>query len=148
MKAKTTVMTTCHVIILNILTSLTTTISHRFIWTTPQDDHQSGINDDGYCERSWKFFVEANDAGTWIRVLEKCVKFIEEYMIRERYKSHFKVIRSYALAFAKSVEVWNDGNDLLVYDIDETLFSNLPLTYLKDEYDKSTIEILFICVEN
>ncbi|GJU39291.1 acid phosphatase 1 [Tanacetum coccineum] len=125
-------MTTGHVIITTILillTSLTTTISHRLIRTTPQDHHHqsSGIinDEDGYC-KSWKFAIEANDAGTWTRVPEKCVKFVEEYMNGERYRSDSEVIASYALAFAKSVAVGNDGKDVWVFDIDETLLSNLP----------------------
>ncbi|GJX49681.1 acid phosphatase 1 [Tanacetum coccineum] len=107
-------MTTCHVIILIILlTSLTTTISHRLIHTTPQDHHHqsSGI---------------INDAGTWTRVRVKCVKFVEKYMKGERYNSDSKVIVSYALPFAKSVAVGNDGKDVWVFDIDETLLSKLP----------------------
>ncbi|GJX22672.1 reverse transcriptase domain-containing protein [Tanacetum coccineum] len=106
-------MTTCHVIILIfLLTSLTTTISHRLIHTTPQDHHHqsSGI---------------INDAGTWTRVPVKCVKFVEKYMKGERYNSDSEVIASYALPFAKSVAVGNDGKDVWVFDIDKTLLSKL-----------------------
>ncbi|PWA64354.1 hypothetical protein CTI12_AA345260 [Artemisia annua] len=89
------------------------------------DHHQSPESDSGYCE-SWKFSVEVNDAGTWTRVPEKCVEFVEEYMNGERYRMDSEVIASHALKFAKSVGVRNDGKDVWVFDIDETLLSNLP----------------------
>ena len=54
------------------------------------------------------------------------MEFVEEYMNGERYKMDFEVVASYALKFAKSVGVRNDGKDVWVFDIDETLLSNLP----------------------
>ncbi|GKB75408.1 acid phosphatase 1 [Tanacetum coccineum] len=129
-------MTTGHVIITTILillTSLTTTISHRLIRTTPQDHHHqsSGIinDEDGYCE-SWKFAIEANYAWNHGHSRRMNVKVSWEYMNGEkkkkRYRSDSEVIASYALAFAKNVAVGNDGKDVWVFDIDETLLSNLP----------------------
>ncbi|GKB07375.1 acid phosphatase 1-like protein [Tanacetum coccineum] len=44
----------------------------------------------------------------------------------ERYRSDSEVIASYALKFAKTVGVGNDGKDVWVFDIDETLLLNLP----------------------
>ena len=54
------------------------------------------------------------------------MEFVEEYMNGERYRMDSEVIASNALKFAKSVGVRNDGKDVWVFDIDETLLSNLP----------------------
>lgn len=78
-----------------------------------------------YCD-SWRFSIETNDAGPWSRIPKKCEQFVKEYMTGERYRSDSEVIADYALSFAKTVELAGDGKDAWVFDIDETLLSNLP----------------------
>ncbi|KAD2393827.1 hypothetical protein R6Q59_000481 [Mikania micrantha] len=82
-------------------------------------------NDDSFCE-SWKFLIESNDAGVWYVVPESCVKFVKEYMNGERYRSDSEVIVDYALEYAKTVNISGDGRDAWIFDVDETLLSNLP----------------------
>jgi predicted secreted acid phosphatase len=58
---------------------------------------------------------------------------VEKYMTPttgSRYQSDSNAIAGDALAFAKTVKVSNEGKDAWVFDIDETLLSNLP--YYKD----------------
>ncbi|KVH93852.1 acid phosphatase 1-like [Cynara cardunculus var. scolymus] len=78
-----------------------------------------------FCE-SWKFSIETNDVGVWYVVPEKCVSFVQEYMNGERYRSDSEVIADYALKHARTVNIAGDGKDAWIFDIDETLLSNMP----------------------
>jgi len=44
----------------------------------------------------------------------------------EVYSSDSQMIAAESLEFAKSVQITGDGKDVWVFDIDETLLSNLP----------------------
>ncbi|CAK7337383.1 unnamed protein product [Dovyalis caffra] len=81
--------------------------------------------DDVYCN-SWRFSVETNDVGYWDYVPSGCVSYVQDYMTGDGYRSDSEVVASYALAFAKTVEIAGDGKDAWVFDVDETLLSNLP----------------------
>ncbi|KAL5768712.1 hypothetical protein ACOSP7_015256 [Xanthoceras sorbifolium] len=88
-------------------------------------DHKIRVNDGLYCE-SWKFSIETNDAGSWNNIPSRCVKFVQDYMTGDRYLSDSDVVSEYGLDFAKTVNVSGDVKDAWVFDIDETLLSNLP----------------------
>ncbi|TKY44547.1 Acid phosphatase 1 [Spatholobus suberectus] len=78
-----------------------------------------------YCD-SWRLAVETNNAGAWERVPVSCVEFVAEYMVGERYRRDCKVVGDFSSAFAKGVGLVGDGRDAWVFDIDETLLSNVP----------------------
>ncbi|KAI3447063.1 hypothetical protein Pfo_003728 [Paulownia fortunei] len=80
---------------------------------------------DLYCE-GWRFTVETNDAGSWTRIPERCVDFVKEYITGERYWSESDAVADNAVAYAKAVGVSGNGKDAWVFDIDETLLSNVP----------------------
>lgn len=83
-------------------------------------------DDDGrYCD-SWRFSVETNDAGKWDSVPSRCQQFVQDYMTGERYLSDSTAVADYSLQFARGVEIASDGRDAWVFDIDETLLSNVP----------------------
>lgn len=82
--------------------------------------------DDGlYCE-SWRFSVETNDAGVWTQVPARCVGFVRDYMTGERYASDGGMVSNNSVTFAGGVGIAGDGKDAWIFDIDETLLSNLP----------------------
>ncbi|KAF9616018.1 hypothetical protein IFM89_027957 [Coptis chinensis] len=78
-----------------------------------------------YCN-SWKFSVEANDAGSWKQVPERCLEFVKNYVTGDQYVSDSGLVAYDSLEFAKTVEIRGDGKDVWIFDIDETLLSNLP----------------------
>lgn len=78
-----------------------------------------------YCS-SWRFTVETNDAGAWTRVPARCVDFVKEYITGDLYGSELEAVSANAAAFARAVGVSGDGRDAWVFDIDETLLSNVP----------------------
>lgn len=47
-------------------------------------------------------------------------------MTGDRYLSDLAAVANYSLSFARGVEIGGDGKDAWVFDIDETLLSNLP----------------------
>ncbi|XP_027357411.1 acid phosphatase 1-like [Abrus precatorius] len=77
-----------------------------------------------YCD-SWRLAVETNNAGAWGRVPASCVGFVKEYMYGDHYWRDIEVVGNFSSAFAKSVGLGEDGRDAWVFDIDETLLSNL-----------------------
>lgn len=82
---------------------------------------------DTKCE-SWKFAVEVNAAGSWNSVPRPCIKFVREYFNTDRYLADSSAVEKYSVNFASSVNV--NGKDAWVFDVDETLLSNLP--YYRD----------------
>ncbi|KAF8393465.1 hypothetical protein HHK36_021709 [Tetracentron sinense] len=82
-------------------------------------------DDNLYCE-SWRFTVETNDAGLWEEVPKRCVKFVQDYMTGNGYGSDSELVSEDSSSFAATVNISGDGKDAWVFDIDETLLSNLP----------------------
>lgn len=80
---------------------------------------------DFYCN-SWRFTVETNDAGAWSRVPEKCMDFVKDYTTGDLYQSDLEAVADNAAVHAKTAVVSGDGRDAWVFDIDETLLSNVP----------------------
>lgn len=70
--------------------------------------------------------METNDAGYWSVIPARCHDYVVDYMTGDRYISDSEIVAADSLAFAKSVKLAGDGKDAWVFDIDETLLSNLP----------------------
>ncbi|KAL8137017.1 hypothetical protein V2J09_003018 [Rumex salicifolius] len=85
-------------------------------------DHRSYS---AYCE-SWKSSVEMNDAGKWATVPGQCEQFVKNYMTGHRYLSDSIIVAKEAFSFAENVAIVGDGFDCWIFDVDETLLSNLP----------------------
>ena len=90
----------------------------------PGSDGSRSSAADTYCE-SWRLAAETNNAGTWDVIPSVCVDSVAGYLNGDQYGSDYGVIADYALAFAKTVEVSGDGKDVWIFDIDETLLTNL-----------------------
>ncbi|KAG8491513.1 hypothetical protein CXB51_014898 [Gossypium anomalum] len=90
---------------------------------------RSDIDDDLYCA-SWQLAVETNNAGSWATIPSRCVPFVRDYMTGQRYASDCEVVANYSLAYASTVQIASDGKDAWVFDVDETLLTNLP--YYRD----------------
>ncbi|CAH2077604.1 unnamed protein product [Thlaspi arvense] len=77
-----------------------------------------------YCE-SWRLSVETNNAGPSEVVPSKCVRSLETYYNQGQFDNDYSIVATYTLAYAKTVKIGGDGKDAWVFDIDETLLSNL-----------------------
>ena len=96
-------------------------ISSETIIKLPSENEISG----DYCD-SWMLAVETNNVGAWDHIPANCVDSVGEYMIGERYKRDCEVVGKFSTEFAKRVVFSGDGRDAWVFDIDETLLSNVP----------------------
>ncbi|XVE98062.1 hypothetical protein REPUB_Repub03eG0073000 [Reevesia pubescens] len=47
-------------------------------------------------------------------------------MTGQRYMSDSEIVADYSLGYASSVEIAGDGKDVWIFDVDETLLTNLP----------------------
>ncbi|WCJ36437.1 HAD superfamily subfamily IIIB acid phosphatase [Euphorbia peplus] len=77
------------------------------------------------CE-SWRFSVEANNLNPWKTIPQECADYVRGYVMGRGYQFDLERVSSEARLYAKSVEIGVDGKDVWVFDIDETLLSNLP----------------------
>ncbi|KAJ4832759.1 hypothetical protein Tsubulata_019803 [Turnera subulata] len=109
-----------------LFTLISSTISTQVI-QLPSAKHTTdgGGQDNLYCD-SWRFSVETNDAGSWTTVPSRCLSYVKGYVTGEHYVSDSEVVAANSLDFAKTVKLAGDGKDAWVFDIDETLLSNLP----------------------
>ncbi|CAH8322429.1 unnamed protein product [Eruca vesicaria subsp. sativa] len=97
-------------------------ISSRVMKLPVTVESPSTIN--SYCE-SWRLAVETNNAITWKVVPSECVSYLETYYNKGQFDNDYNVVARYALDFAKTVKIGGDGKDAWVFDVDETLLSNL-----------------------
>jgi len=88
----------------------------------PQDTHY-------YCD-AWRFGVETNTVRFWTQVPSDCVEYVKNYMVGSQYSMDLQMVANesidYASALILSGSVSGNGKDAWVFDIDETLLSNLP----------------------
>lgn len=75
---------------------------------------------------SWRFAVEANNLKAWKSIPGECVEYVKEYMMGRGYAFDLETVSKEAGDYAKSVQLNGDGKDVWIFDIDETLLSNLP----------------------
>lgn len=75
---------------------------------------------------TWRFAVEANNLNPWKTVPRECLEYVRDYMMGRGYGLDLERVSNEAGVYAKSVELRGDGKDAWIFDIDETLLSNLP----------------------
>ncbi|CAH2077606.1 unnamed protein product [Thlaspi arvense] len=90
----------------------------------PGSDGSRSAAADTYCQ-SWRLAVETNNVGTWDVIPSICVDSVAGYLNGDQYGSDYDIIADYALAFAKTVQISGDGKDVWIFDIDETLLTNI-----------------------
>ncbi|XP_078431940.1 acid phosphatase 1-like [Wolffia australiana] len=107
-------------------TAAAATQSYSLLATVPEIPYDIAVgNEDSlFCE-SWKFSVETNDAGFWKSIPLRCLDFVKSYMNGPRYASDCAVVADESIAYASRVPI-SGSNDAWIFDVDETLLSNLP----------------------
>ncbi|XP_051122810.1 acid phosphatase 1-like [Andrographis paniculata] len=74
---------------------------------------------------SWRVAVEANNVSPWTRIPEECGDYLASY-IGGGYEMDLEIVSEQAAIFARSFNLSMDGKDVWIFDVDETLLSNLP----------------------
>ncbi|XP_047327367.1 acid phosphatase 1 [Impatiens glandulifera] len=75
---------------------------------------------------SWRFAAETNNLSPWDTVPIECGEYVKEYMEGRGYGFDLERVSKEAGSFAKNFKLNEDGKDAWIFDIDETLLSNLP----------------------
>lgn len=70
--------------------------------------------------------MEGNDVIPWKTIPRECGDYVEEYMRGRDYAFDLERVSEDAGIYARSLNLNNDGKDAWVFDVDETLLSNLP----------------------
>ncbi|XP_042399325.1 acid phosphatase 1-like [Zingiber officinale] len=84
-----------------------------------------GAADDYLCD-SWRLSVETNNAGPFRSFPTTCIPYVKKYFSGDWYFSDSEVVAGDSLYFAASVPIEGDGKDIWIFDVDETLLSNIP----------------------
>ncbi|XP_020575264.1 acid phosphatase 1-like [Phalaenopsis equestris] len=79
---------------------------------------------EAYCE-SWRLSVETNNAGNWKKISSRCASSVEAYVRGPQYALDSKVVSRLAQNYAKNIRLAGDGMDSWIFDVDETLLSNI-----------------------
>ncbi|KAL2327103.1 hypothetical protein Fmac_020530 [Flemingia macrophylla] len=75
---------------------------------------------------AWRVAGEANNLGEWKAVPEECAEYVKAYMTGKGYLADLDIVSKEAAEFARTLQPAADGKDAWIFDIDETLLSNLP----------------------
>ncbi|CAN6191447.1 unnamed protein product [Urochloa humidicola] len=78
---------------------------------------------------SWRLAAEANNLSPWKAVPAECAAHVRGYVTGVAYRSDLELVARESAAYARTAAPQlrgGDGRDAWVFDIDETLLSNLP----------------------
>ncbi|EMS57964.1 Acid phosphatase 1 [Triticum urartu] len=75
---------------------------------------------------SWVLGVEAHNVRDWKTVPASCEGYVGHYMLGKHFRRDSKVVVDQALAYVDSLKLAGNGEEVWVFDIDETTLSNLP----------------------
>nr|CAB3492992.1 unnamed protein product [Digitaria exilis] len=77
------------------------------------------------CE-SWRLAAEANNLAPWAAVPAECAAHVRGYLTGAGYRSDLELVARESAAYARAAPLGGDGRDAWIFDVDETLLSNLP----------------------
>ncbi|KAG7541551.1 HAD-like superfamily [Arabidopsis thaliana x Arabidopsis arenosa] len=75
---------------------------------------------------SWRFAAETNNLAPWKTIPAECADYVKDYLMGEGYVVDVERVSEEAKLYASSFQSNGDGKDIWIFDIDETLLSNLP----------------------
>ncbi|KAL6861503.1 hypothetical protein ACP4OV_017203 [Aristida adscensionis] len=78
---------------------------------------------------SWRLAAEANNLAPWRAVPPECAPHVRAYVTGLAYRSDLELVARESAAYARAAAaslLRRDGRDAWVFDVDETLLSNLP----------------------
>nr|ACG40987.1 acid phosphatase 1 precursor [Zea mays] len=76
---------------------------------------------------SWRLAAEANNLAPWRAVPPECAPHVRDYVTGVAYRSDLDLVARESAAYARAAApLGADGRDAWVFDVDETLLSNLP----------------------
>lgn len=86
-----------------------------------------------YCE-SWRMNVELHNIREFEVVPEECTQYVKKYVTSTQYDVDSELAMEECTVYlSTSCELKKDGRDAWIFDIDDTLLSNVPY-YKKHNY--------------
>jgi len=71
--------------------------------------------------------AEANNLASWKALPPECAQHVRDYVTCAAYCSDLELVARESAAYARAaLPLGDDGRDAWVFDVDETLVSNLP----------------------
>lgn len=93
----------------------------------PTAEAHAGADDDAQLRcAAWRFAAEANNLSPWKTIPPECGGYVKEYMLGKGYGFDLEMVAREAGRYARSVDLVGDGMEAWVFDVDDTLLSNLP----------------------
>ncbi|CAN6982635.1 unnamed protein product [Brassica oleracea var. botrytis] len=77
---------------------------------------------------SWRFAAETNNLAPWSTIPAECTDYVKDYVLGKGYVADLEreSLKRLPSSRAPSISPPRDGKDAWIFDIDETLLSNLP----------------------
>ncbi|CAL4910013.1 unnamed protein product [Urochloa decumbens] len=75
---------------------------------------------------SWRLGVETNNIRGWYSIPAECRGYVSDYMFSDQFRQDCAVAAREAAAYAEGLELAGDGREVWVFDIDDTVLTNLP----------------------
>jgi hypothetical protein len=76
---------------------------------------------------SWRLAAEANNLAPWRAVPAECAAHVRDYVTGAAYRYDLELVARESAAYARAAApLGDDGRDAWIFDVDETLLSNLP----------------------
>ncbi|CAH8313895.1 unnamed protein product [Eruca vesicaria subsp. sativa] len=76
--------------------------------------------------RSWHLGVETANIINFKTVPANCKDYVEDYLTSDQYRADSKTVCKEAYFYAKGLALKNDTVNVWIFDLDETLLSNVP----------------------
>ncbi|KAL6006046.1 hypothetical protein ACLOJK_040091 [Asimina triloba] len=93
----------------------------------PLSSTAGGHHFHGISCNSWRLGVETNNLRSWTTVPQECEDYVGNYMLGHLYRQDSEVVATAAATYAAAaLNLTGDGKDIWVFDVDETVLSNLP----------------------
>lgn len=95
-------------------------IHHEETWEVKQDTLQHDFE-------AWRFGVETNTLRSWT-VPAQYVEYVKKYMVGSgsQYLKDSHMVANESIAYANTLKLSGHGKEAWLFDLDETLLSNLP----------------------
>ncbi|CAA3023292.1 Hypothetical predicted protein [Olea europaea subsp. europaea] len=75
---------------------------------------------------SWRLAVETNNLQNWDTVPMSCEEYVGHYMLGKQYRHDYESVADATIKYAKSLKLAGDDKDIWIFDVDETVLTNIP----------------------
>ncbi|XP_058743608.1 stem 28 kDa glycoprotein-like [Vicia villosa] len=89
---------------------------------------------------SWRLGVETRNIISFKAIPKECGAYISNYLQGDQYRSDSKTVNREGFFYLKTLNLKGDGKDVWVFDLDDTVLSNLPY-YVKHGFGTESANV-------